>query len=455
MSEMTETQQGHEARDVREPAAGPLLPRWFKVAFYGTLGPFSLFALVYIAQSLYVQQVMTSAVAVLKGDVAGQLSDLSAPQAQAAVDVLKRHPVRAFLYCNQELLQSEEGDPRMARALALRKAIAWGTTSTRRDTIRSVLAGMTDAGFVEADVLDDQVKGILEGMIEERRASPEMTYAEQRITDVLVWLADGAVTRPTGVEKRRLGSLLAQYEKKAFVGEEAEALIALGAEWSGSSDAAAAQAAERFPEMLAGERSELPPEAAEFCAQRADHWEDMYHQGMLFLAEAGKAALQEALAGGRRVDHPHVYQYISLLGSRFDDLRSSASEGVWLLRHNYFCVRFLSYFASKTAINPVMAVETIRLTREEHEREMRHANARRMRECVQLLGRVGVDYVRNRDDYPLPQADDADEYVRKYVVHALEVLTDDERVGDLAQQALAAITEADSASPAGHSLTAQ
>ena len=105
--------------------------------------------------------------------------------------------------------------------------------------------------------------------------------------------------------------------------------------------------------------------------------------------------------------------------------------------------------ASKTSINPVMAVETVRLTREEHERQMRRANSLRMRECVDLLGRIGVDYLENREDYPLPRADDADDYMARYVVHPLESLSDEEGVADLASEALERMRAADAAVPGG------
>ncbi|MFO7957875.1 MAG: hypothetical protein R6X33_12340 [Candidatus Brocadiia bacterium] len=552
MSELTQVEKEQEAPTMREPATGPLLPRWFKVIIYLVLGSLAVFAISFIGRSFVVQHRLTTSTAVLKGDLEQVLPSFSGPRAQQAVEVLARYPVDAFLYLNQEILQDEEDDPRMARALALRKATEWGTISTRRDVVRQLVENMDDEGHISKDVLSEDVLEVLWDIVADRRAvpgtlredqhteaavdeavralaralreggwinveeldeqvsetiwafivtrlaspeplavgetaigavrrellsrlqpqvedlepaevsdelrtavreiiarqppDPRMTYAEHRITEVLLWLARGAQTMATGVERRRMESLLAQYEKKSFVGTEAKALGEIIAEWSNESDEVARQAAEDFQAMLQGEARQLSPEAARLCYRRADALEDLYQRGIMLLCRAGLVMLEKIVENDRYLDHPHIYQYLTLLGKRFDDVRQTICDGIWLIRTRYYTIRFLSYFASKTSINPVMAVETVRLTREEHERLMRRANNRRMRESVQLLIRIGLDYMANADQYA-EQVDD--QAVRRYIIHTLEVLRDDERVDDLVAGGLSRLREADKASPAG------
>jgi hypothetical protein len=420
-----------------------------KILFYSTFGPFCLFAVGYVVRSMLVQHALVSAVDRIDGGLERKAYSPTSPEVQESFRTLKRFPVKAFLYCNQELLQDEEDDPRMARALALRKAVDWGMLSERRDVLRKITDSMSEEGRIPPDVLDEETRSVLATMVEERRANPELTYAERRVTDVLAWLAEGAETPPKGPEKQRVESLLDQYEKKEFVGEEKEALEALMAAWRDSSDPVAQSAAVEFARMLTGEQTSLDTAQAELCSGRADRWEDLYRQGAVFLADASGEVLTEIIEQELRLDHPHIYQYITLLGHRFEEVRERIREGMWMLRRRYYAIRFLSLFASRTSINPVMAAPTERLTREEHERLLRRANDRRMRECVGLLGRIGLDYVQNAEEYELARAEDRDEYVRRYIVHALEGLTEDERVGGMATDALAGIRGADNQRPGG------
>jgi hypothetical protein len=148
------------------------------------------------------------------------------------------------------------------------------------------------------------------------------------------------------------------------------------------------------------------------------------------------------------LDHPHIYQYCSLLAHRFPQVREQVGEGVWLLRHNEFCVRFLSYFATRTTINPFMAVETERLTREEHQRMMREANERSMRAAARLLGRLGVDYIVNRDEFDL-EVPDQDEFIRKFIISALTEVEDEPVIAELVDQIMGELRAADLRRPGG------
>jgi hypothetical protein len=196
--------------------------------------------------------------------------------------------------------------------------------------------------------------------------------------------------------------------------------------------------------MLLDQKSELTPEESALCSEKADEWEGQYRLGMTYMARAG-SALASYWAGmedGPRLDHPHIYQYLAMLDSRYPEVREQVSRGAWDLRHNRFTIRFLSYFATKTAINPFMAVETVRMTREENERAMRRSNLRRMREAIRVLGEIGVDYMASPDDYDLGVAE-PDNFVRKWVVAALYEIADEDAISDVVGEALSELREAD------------
>ncbi len=448
MSEASDIVHEQETRLAREPAMGPLLPRWFKMLFYGTFAPFCVFAVIWISHSLYVQHQLTSAANVVLGGLSENVS-LDSPEGQQAVAALENRPLDGWLYLIQELLRDEIEDPRMARILALRKAIRWGEMSVRLDVIQQIVANMTDDGGIAGDFeLTDQMRTVLRRMIEQRRADPEMSYVETRITDVLEWLADGYPGQPQGPEKRRMIALERQYEKSRFVGAEAEALEFLIQEWAASSDATARSCAEKFQVMLEGGKTSLTESESEYCQERIERWEDLYDAGITRVAEVGYSLLKRVIGSGERIDHPHIYQYMSLLGQPLDSVRKAIVEGVWLLRHNKFCLRFLGGYATRTQINPVMAVETERLTKEEHERIMRRINDRRVLESVRLLGRIGVDYVQNRAEYDLA-VDNQDAYVRQFVVHSLESVEEHPTIGPDAESSLQQIRQADMARPGG------
>jgi hypothetical protein len=424
------------------PAVSRLLVRLIYVVFV----PLSAVAVCYVAYSVHVQRAVTGAVRVMAGDLHAAEAVPSEGALADAVRALRRQPLRGFLHANQELLRNEEDDPRMARALALRKAAEWAVTSSRRETVRAVLAAMDRESNISPDALTAQVRETLSAIIRDRRAREDITYGEARITDVLVWLAAGAEEPPDGVERRRLDSLFAQYEKQRFAGKVARALRTLAEEWRGAPEPFAREAAEKFALMLDDEAVALSAGAEGFCREEADRWEASYRAGCARLAEGSRAALEQAVQEGIRLDHPHVYQYVSLLAHPYDEVRRSVAEGIWLIRTGYYTVQFVSWFGAKTTINPIMAVETVRLTAEEHERLMRRANERRMRECIALLGRIGVDYVQSPGAYDsrLTTA-----VVRNYVVYALESLSDEERLRELVGEALEEVRRADLARSGG------
>jgi len=262
MSEPTSVEREQEAPLMREAATGPLLPRWFTTLFYVIFIPFCVYSVFYITNSLVMQHRLRAAIAVVKGSLETEPVDLRSTEGQAVLEVLKAQLLESFLYASQELLQDEEKDERMARALALRRAIGWGKVSAERDVIERILDNMEEDGSVDAGfTVDEQMQQILETMVAERRADPEMTYVEDRITDVLEWVAQGHPGQPKGPERRRLAALQEGYAKKVFQSAEAEALRQLAQEWAADPNPVEREAAAAFAEMLAQRRAELSPEA--------------------------------------------------------------------------------------------------------------------------------------------------------------------------------------------------
>jgi hypothetical protein len=403
-------------------------------------------------RSVRIQHRLTAAINVLMGALTTPAESPDGAAGRKVLNVLRTRPLESFLYLNQTLLQNEADDPRMAQALALRRALDWGSVSADRDVIERILAHMNEDGSLQSGFsIDKDTQQILDQMVKERRSVPDMTYVEDRITDVLDWLAKGHVGQPVGTEKKRLAALESQYAKKVFVGSEARALKAIADVWQADADPLRKQTAAEFYKMLAGQRTDLSPEAKALCTAEADQWEKRYHEGVLDVARTGREMVAEIVKTNTFLDHPHIYQYISMLDHSFEDVRQQIIEGTWLLRHNRFAIYFIAYFATKATVNPFMAVETLRLTKEEHERELRRANERRMQEAALLLGRLGVDYVQHPDDYKSVDKDPQG-YMRRSIVSALSEVVDEPIIGPQARKALDEIRAADLAQPGGPKL---
>ena len=452
MSELSRVEQEQESPLERERASGPLVPHWFKVGFFVLFIPLTVLGVGWIVYSLRTQHALTGAVGVIRGSLTSEVASLTSPQAQQAIDVLRSSPRYAFLYCNQEILQNEENDRRMARCLALQKAIAWGDTSMQRQVVRAIADNMDDTGHLAPtfQITSDMVS-VLQKMVEQRRNTPGMTYAEDRITAVLQWLAEGQPIPPTGPERQRLQGLLTQLDKKVYAGSERSAITALQAEWAQSGDAVARGAADKFQLMLDDKTTSLSPEEAAYAEQEADRYRQLYRDGMTRLAKVSLAMLGDVLKRDLYLDHPHIFQYLTLLGYQYDPVRAEVEQGAWDLRHSRFTVIYLSEFVRTTTINPVMAVETERLTKEEHERQMNEQNTLRRREAVTLLGKIGLDFIAHRGDYDFGLGS-KDEFVREHITHTLEEAAEDEAVADLVAPALKDLRQADAGQPAASRL---
>jgi hypothetical protein len=322
--------------------------------------------------------------------------------------------------------------------------------SERRSVVQQIAENMGDEGYLARDfTLTDEMRAVLAEMVAERRGDPEMTYAENRITDVLAWLVDEKRGRPQGPERRRLQSLVKQLEKALLTDGEIASLRKLAAQWqSGADEPGAREAADEIVRILDGEGGRLSEEARAYVSGRADYWEGLYRTAMGRLAEVSVQVLAELVGEGARIDHPHIYQYAGLLRHRFEGIRASVEEGTWLLRHSRFTTIFLSEFAETAAVNPVMATETSRLTKEEHERVMKRENTRRRSASIRMLGRIGVDYIKNPESYSLGVRD-SDAFVQRYVVHTLEQIAEDDSVAEEVASSLAMLREADANRPGG------
>jgi len=449
MDELSQVEQEQETPIEREPVTGPLVPRWFKVGFYVFFVPLGVLAVWSIVQSLRTQHALSAAIHLLRGGLTSEVETLADPKAQQALAVMKRKPAYSFLYCNQEILQNEADDPRMARALSLRKALDWGSVSLQREVIGRIVAHMDDRGYLDGSFqITPEMLTVLQDMVRQRRNTPGMTYAEDRITAVLQWLAEGRPTPPLGREKVQLNALLWQLQKKLYVGRDAKTLELLRDEWQNADDPVARSAAAKFTTMLAGGRTELTAQEAQYVARQADRYEKMYRAGMARLSEASSLMLQEVLSRGIYLDHPHIFQFLTLLGSNFDRVRENVARGALDLRHNRYTVVYLSQFVRKATINPVMAVETERLTKEEHERLMTAQNVRRRRESVILLGQIGVDFMQHPDQYELGDADPHD-FMQKHIIHTLQEVAEDADIADVVATTLEKLRAADAARPGG------
>jgi len=125
-------------------------------------------------------------------------------------------------------------------------------------------------------------------------------------------------------------------------------------------------------------------------------------------------------------------------------VRQSFAEACLVLKGRKYIWIFLAKFIQSEEVNPVMAVETARLTKDAHERLLREELRRRRIACIQVLGDLGVQYY--REPFGILGVEKAEQplFVQQSVVGALEsVLEDkDQEVAAAAQQALKAVNAA-------------
>jgi len=425
-----------------ELETGRLLPVWLTTLIYAFGLPWCAFAIVYIIWASVVQHKVVSAVDLIAGKE-GPVLSLSDPRMKEAVQLLSQNPKDGLLYILEELQQREIENPNMAKALALAKALRWGTDSARRQLFEELLSHMNLKGeFEEGYVLPEEHARTLRELIEERKAAALESYEEKKITEVLEWVAAGHKTPPKGPEYRRLMSLKTKYEKRRFQGKEIKALEDIIELWEQKQESVYQEIVAQFRKMLQGAAASLSPEARAICEENRRLWEDKYLAGRANLAEVAYQLLEKILQERIFIDHPPIYVMIRLLDHRHKPVRESMAKCVMLLRKNRFTIEYLADAAKQATVNPVMAVETETMTQEEHEVLLIEANKRRRREAVKLLTEIALEWCRMRaetgQENPFGlKVMDARKFFKDNVVEVFREIADHKDVKDLAQESIA------------------
>jgi len=443
-SQSGEEQTAAEAAPMRrvEVETGPLLPRWLSVLIYGVFVPFCVFGAYYMGRAALVQHKMDRAIRLLSGPWQDEQPPMDSQAARDAIDYLKGRGRNSLLYVIQNLLQDETADPRMGRAIVLRKAIRWELESRRRQLLTELLANMGADGEIDLDYrLPEEARQTLENLVKERLEHPSISYEERKITEVLQWVLAGRKTRALGPEKRRLKALYAGYEKKLLHGAEKRALRQIMREWEQSDDPLRRSAAEKFAAMLEGRHAALTSEESRLCSERADYWEGLFFEGRRRVSQLALELARAIEQKGAFLDHPELWDLVRLLQERYPPARENLAEAVFVLRRRKFLLAYLREFITKDAINPVMAVETTRLTKSEHEELLREHNRRRRLACIDVARRIALDYCAEPFDIRGVEPAQEDEFFTDTIIRSLEAAAEDEDVGPKAQQALDAIID--------------
>lgn len=427
----------------QETVVRPPMPLWAKIV-YLVLVPLVLVAWVLLARGLVQQRDVTRAVEALAlGPAPGRLP------ADAACARLMERPQLGLLFLVQELQQDPADDPRMVEASALRRSAEWTILSTRRTLLELLRSNMEYSGALRPGfTLPPERAAELDALIREREADTEAGYEDQKITEVLKWIRDGAPGEPKGYERIRVERLLAGYQKKQLKGGERTALTRLSEQWRASDQPVRRALADQFGLILAGKPAQLTDDERAECLRAAGELEKSYEASRVTLT-AALLQISTKLAGEHaRIHHPLLFELSTLLGSPYPEVRKGVAESLLLFRYHKHVVIFLGKQALRSHVNPVMAVETARLTKEEHERKLEAENLRRRIESISLMTRIQVDYckrpyeligVHARDIYDLPESR---KIMNDNVVVTLRALTDDPKVHDEVTRALAAIEAA-------------
>lgn len=432
-----------------ELETGPLLPRWLSLCVYGVFIPWCLFSAVWIARAMSVQHRTFGAVKRICGPWEGEPHALDSDQIEHDFAVLEIKSRSSLLYLIQEIRQEERKDPRMALAYALRRTVRWGTEAKRRELFAELLSNMGKEGDMDPDyALPAGHADMLAEFVGERKALGSVSYEEQKITEVLEWIADGRPTPAKGPERRRVAALKTGAEKKLFFGREKRALARVIEDWRAADVPVRSSAAEKFGLMLAAESTELTPEEAALCNQVADEQEESFKLGRTRLADSclrlvktieEQSKAREAAGGGPlRVDHPVVWDIVRFLDHPYKEVRDPFAKACLVLMKRKYVVIHLSDFIRRKDVNPVMAVETTRLTKSDHERELRHELQRRRLASIGVLKDIGVAYYTEPFNVQGVEPDKQRAFIDQRVIGALESVLDDRdgEVAALAQHAL-------------------
>lgn len=425
-----------------ELETGELLPRWITVTLWAVFLPFCVFAAFWIGRSIIVQQRIQDYLQVLSGPWEGKPPPMESDVVENGLQLFEEEARPSLLLILQRLIREEIDDPRMARAIALRKATEWGLESRRRQLFEEILQHMSTDGDMPPDYeLPPEHRKTLTVLLEERQQRKTVSYEQQKITEVLTWLAQGRPTPPKGPEHRRVRSLQNKYEKRLFVGEEREVLEELAESWPKKDAPVKQSAGTKFALMLEEKPTELTPQETMVCEEVAQGWEDRYMLGEERLTHVARRLVKYIEANNVFIDHPEVWEVIRLTQHRHPPARDNMKDAVFALRNRKYCHIFLSNFLLKTAINPVMAVETVRLTKDEHEQQLRAENHRRRMACLEVARDIAKTYCTK--PFPIDEVpkQEEPEFFRNHIIEPMETLLEDDDVGAKARQMLDSIDE--------------
>ena len=425
----------------------PLLPRGLAASLYIGLSFWTVFASCWIGYAMVMQHRILGALKVVGGPWEGQIPSTDFPVVAESMEVLKREPRDSLLYIIQELRQSEINDARMARAIALRKAVSWAEESRRRMLFDALLERMTEEGELESgyELPPDHMKTLKE-LLQERRY-PSDSYEEDKITEVLQWIAGGCPTAAKGPEKRRIRSLQNNYAKKTFFGKEQKVLTSVMEQWMQSDEPVRRSAAQKFALMLDNQHTELSPEEAALCGEEADHWEGLYLEGRRRLAKGVRDMVEIIAREDIPVDHPHLWDLTRLLDLRDKQARDYIAQAVLDLKQRKYTLIYLSEFTRKAAINPVMVVETRRLSKAEHEEELKAELLTLRLASLELLRQIGLQYCRQPFDIEGVQADEQSEFFKTRVIGTLVSIEKDKTHEEIRERAVKACDQLREACP--------
>lgn len=429
-----------EARPRRvEVETGELLPRWLTVTMYAVFVPFCLFAAIWITRSAIIQHNIQSYLDLLSGPWEGDPPPMESKVITDGRDLFEEKARSSLLFILQRMIIEEIEDPRMARAITLRKATNWGIESRRRELFEEILANMSEEGEMSPDYkIPSEDRTTLMNLIQERQERDIRSYEEQKITDVLEWLAQGRPTPPKGPEPRRVRALEKKYEKRLFIGEEQDILRELAEQWEDSNEPVKQSAAEKFQLMLEEKPTSLTQEEAQLCEAIAKEQEDRYMMGERRLSEIAVHLVKYIEKNNVFIDHPEVWEVIRLCQHRHESARQNMKDAVYALRNQKYCLIFLSEFLRKNQINPVMAVETVRLTKDEHEQILRRQNHTRRLACLDVAKRIALKYC--DEPFPIDEVPEEEEkdFFQNRVIEPIEELVEanDEEVAARAEKVL-------------------
>lgn len=420
-------------------------PLWVVIC-YLIFVPFLVFAMARLSWRMLQQFRIGDAIHVLM-----YCTDHSEAEIERAKEIVKKQPDLGMLFLVQQLQQDADRDERMARAFALRRVMEWSRISTYRVLLGKLYDNMEFNGAVKPGfALNATEFRELHDLIVARNAAADAGYEERKITEVLAWVEAVLVERmlheavaededlsaalkagkkpstagqarverfvselkydgvtkdsvlklfnrewpgePKGFERVRVRRLLDNYEKKQLRGSERAGLQQVILDWQKSDVAGRKNMVPKLQKVVAGQPASFTAEEVEVCRTSADKLEDQYRKGCIEVARTLREIVVVLAAAHKRVSHPVLYEFTVLLGYKYPEVRDVVSEIIYDLRYHKHVILFLSNQALRSKINPVMAVETAKLTKEEHERILRAENTRRRLAAMELLGRVEIRF---------------------------------------------------------------